>query len=466
VTCDLWGDAGWCRGNAILELTANDPQGFEVAIRGDLNGIPFTCGSSCSVPLPEGIGTANYVAISMSGRSASGSSTWQRDVTPPDLNLILPPADGRNGWRVSEVDVSAIATDAISGLSSLTGSADEGVTWIPFPFHFTNGVHPISAYARDMAGNEATVSEMIRVDTVAPVAQITSHLSEAAVQGDVLLAGRLQDITSGVAGGELSLDGGATWQAVSMDGGDAWSFVWRSSEAPNGKYALLMRGQDQAGNIGGPAALTLVVDNAPPCVSIAERWWIWETGKLKVSPNHFPIASVKATIRDPQNRWPEVVMNFDPEKIPAAVSWDRRFADGTLAPSGWYRVVVIACDVHDLCGSDEGRIEIPFVAASTSTLTPSPTATTTMTPLATLTATQEPATPTPVLAVPSPEITPKPTQPALSIPFWQLPGLLGLFLAIASASVVDPRPAALNRLRESIRIISQQNDINSSRDDE
>jgi hypothetical protein len=44
--------------------------------------------------------------------------------------------------------------------------------------------------------------------------------------------------------------------------------------------------------------------------------------------------------------------------------------------------------------------------------------------------------------------------------------LLGLFLAISSASVVDPRPAALNRLRESIYLISKQKDIDSSKDDE
>jgi hypothetical protein len=104
VVCDLWGDAGWCRGNETLELTASDPQGFDVTITGDLNGVPFTCGSSCDLPLPEGTGTANYTVTSTSGRTASGLSTWQRDGTPPDLEVSLPPVDGRNGWHVSEVD--------------------------------------------------------------------------------------------------------------------------------------------------------------------------------------------------------------------------------------------------------------------------------------------------------------------------------------------------------------------------
>ena len=203
----------------------------------------------------------------------------------------------------------------------------------------------------------------------------------------------------------------------------------------------------------------MVVDNGPPAVSITERWWIWEVGKLKVSPNHFPIASVKVTIRDPQNRWPAVVMSFDPDKDTDSISWNRRFADGTLAPSGEYPVVAVACDIHDLCGRDTGIIVIPTMATSTATMTPSPTATMTQTPYATSTATQKPPTPTPVLVTPSPE---KPAQPVRTLfPLWQLIGLLGLFMVIASASVVDPRPAALDRLRETFKMISARSENNS-----
>ncbi|MDP1624691.1 MAG: Ig-like domain-containing protein, partial [bacterium] len=334
------------------------------------------------------------------------------------------------------------------------------------PFHLTDGVHPVVAHARDVAGNEAMANEVIHVDTVPPVSQFTSHSNGEVVQGSVLLTGSLEDMTSGTDGGELSIDGGNTWQAVSMGTGDTWSFTWQSNEVPNGQYTLQMHGLDQAGNVGGPASITLVVDNGPPSVSITERWWIWEAGELKVSPNHFPIASVQVTIRDPQNRWPAVVMSFDPDTSTDSMSWNRHFADGTLAPSGEYPVVAVACDIHDLCGRDTGIIVIPTMATSTVTVTPSPTATPTLTPQATFTATQMPATPTPVMVVPSPEIPSEPIQARGSIPFWQLLGLLGLFLVIASASVVDPRPAALDRLRESVDQISNQNVINSSKNDE
>jgi len=455
VVCDLWGDAGWCRGEETLELNASDLQGFDVTITGDLNGEMFNCGASCDLPLPEGLGTANYTVTSTSGRTASSASAWQRDGTPPDLVVILPPVDGRPGWYVSEVDLSASATDTISGLSILHGSSDDGATWVSFPIHFADGDHQALIHARDVAGNEVTVSRRIRVDTVSPVVQITSHFNGDVVQGNVQLSGNMKDQTSGPEGGEISIDGGNTWQPVLLEAG-SWSFVWRSGEVPNGEYIIQMRGTDRAGNDSNVSTVSLTVDNAPPAVSITERWWIWESGTLKVSSNHFPIARIQVTIRDTQKRWQEVVLDFDPGKNSYLLKWDRRFGDGTLAPAGEYPVLAEACDVNGLCGQDVGRIVIPEMATSTATLTPSPTATNTLMPSVTPVATQIVPMPNLILNTPIPEEQPKPAQS--SLPLWQIIGLLGMFMVIASASVVDPRPKALKRLGETFKMMSQSKD--------
>jgi len=452
VVCDLWGDAGWCRGNETLELTASDPQGFDVTITGDLNGISFACGSSCNLPLQEGTGIANYTVTSTSGRTASGSSTWRRDGTPPDLEISLPPVDGRNGWYVSEVDVFATATEVISGLSSLLTSTDSGASWVTLPIHLIDGPHSVLIDARDVAGNEVTVSQIIHIDTIPPIAQIISHSNGEVVRGNVRFIGNLVDGTSGPEGGEISSDGGNTWQAISMGTGDGWSYIWHSGEVPNGEYTIQMRGIDHAGNFGDVVSVTVIVDNGPPAVSITERWWIWESGQLKVSTNHFPIANIRLTIRDPQNRWPAVRLNFDPGKNSYIVKWDRRFGDGTLAPVGEYPVLAEACDVNGLCGQDAGRIVIPEVATSTATLTPSPTATSTLISSVTPATTQVPSAPTLILITPIAERTPESIH--FSLPLWQIIGLLGLFMVIASASVVDPRPKALERLGETFKSMS------------
>jgi hypothetical protein len=453
VVCDLWGDAGWCRGEETLELTASDPQGFNVTISGDLNGDPFTCGSSCDLPLPEGTGIADYTVTSTSGRTASGTSAWKRDGTPPDLEISLPPVDGRNGWYVSEVDLSASATDAISGLSILNGSLDGGTTWISFPVHFTDGDYLALIHARDVAGNEVAVSRKIRVDTTDPIVQITSNSNNDVVQGDVRLSGSLEDATSGPEGSEISVDGGVTWQPALLVAGN-WSYIWDSGEVPNGNYTIQVRGMDRAGNDSDVSTISLTVDNAPPAVSITEWWWIWESGTLKVSSNHFPIATIQVTIRDPQKRWKEVVLEFDPGRNSYLVKWDRRFGDGTLAPAGEYPVLAVACDVNGLCGQDTGRIVIPEMATSTATLTPYPTETSTLMPSITSTATHVPPTPTLVLETSTPEEISEPARS--SLPLWQIIGLLGLFMVIASASVVDPRPKALKRLGETFKVMSAQ----------
>jgi len=464
VVCDLWGDLGWCRGNESLELTAGDPQGFSIRIYGDLKGNAFTCGSSCSMPLPEGVGTANYSATSTSGRTANGSSAWLRDVAPPNLNLILPPLDGKNGWYISEVNLSANATDTISGLDSMTGSMDEGATWNSFPLHISDGVYAVAGRARDLAGNEAAVTDVIHVDIVPPISSFTSHSNGEVVHGNVNLSGKSEDETSGPASGELSLDEGTIWQPVAMDADRVWSFAWDTTGLLNGSYTIIMRATDEAGNQGDAAQIVLLVDNLPPSVSLTDRWWIWETGKLQVSPNYFPIASVNMIIRDPQNRWPAVILDFDPDKIPSFISWDQRFADGTLAPSGEYRVLVVACDIHDLCSNDSGIIAIPYVATSTITLTPSPAATLTAALQDTSTEIVKPVLPTPGYIAPLLELTPAPVQSVSSLPLWQVIGLGGLMLALASASLVDPRPAALDRLTESIHQTSARNDSDPSKD--
>jgi hypothetical protein len=459
VVCDLWGDALWCRGDEVLELFASDPQGYAVTIQGDLNGEPFTCGSSCSLSLPEGVGTANYTAISESGRTASGSSTWQRDGTPPTINWVLPLVDGRNGWYVSQVEVSATASDGISGLYSLEGSPDGGGTWSNFPFQLSDGTHEIQAHARDAAGNEAGQTRSVKVDTVPPVSEITSHSNGDMVQGEVLLGGNVNDLISGVERVEVSLDDGTTWQRGTVGSGNAWTFPWNAAEIPNGEYTLQVRAVDQAGNVGDVDTVTLMVSNGPPFVSITERWWIWEKGELEVQATHFPLASVSVTIGDPQDRWKELVLEFDPDRVPKTVSWDRRFGDGTLAPPGEYLVEAEVCDVHGLCASDTGVIMIPMPATATTTPTVTSTSTPTRTPRPTFTATATPTVePMVVLTTVS---TPIPIA-SHQAPFWQVLGLLGLFLVISSVSVIDPRPKALDRLRETIRLM-MDGDIDRSK---
>jgi hypothetical protein len=202
----------------------------------------------------------------------------------------------------------------------------------------------------------------------------------------------------------------------------------------------------------------------PPAVSLTEHWWIWESGVLHVTPKTYPIASVMLTISDPQDRWPAVTLEIDPRKESELVVWNRRFADGTLAPSGEYPVQVRVCDDHNLCANAVGRISVPDGIWPTLTWTSTPTTISTMLPSATPTRTRIPVSPTPVLIVPSPKPN-TPTSHPTQWPLWQILGLVGLMIVIASTSVVDPRPMAMRRLGEVMEQIANRKQIDSSQDE-
>jgi hypothetical protein len=164
----------------------------------------------------------------------------------------------------------------------------------------------------------------------------------------------------------------------------------------------------------------------------------------------FSVGEIKVTISDPQGRWPSVVLTYNPSTTSFDLTWDRRFSDGTLAPSGTYHVSVVACDIHGNCASDRGVINIPFIAPIPPTATPSPIPS--PTPISTMTAvpsptphvqTVAPQTPLVDFAEPEPEqlITAEPNTPVL--PILAVVCLIALMWAISSAAMADPRPMAI-----------------------
>jgi hypothetical protein len=180
----------------------------------------------------------------------------------------------------------------------------------------------------------------------------------------------------------------------------------------------------------------------PPFVSLTARWWIWEAGDLHIAARTWPLEGVKVEIADPEGYWETLIWEYRPEKAPKEIKWDRYWGEGVLAAPGEYLVRVKVCDDHGLCSSARGLILIPDYLVQTETATPSATYT------ATMTVTSVPTETAVVLPTPTKIILPQVEEIVEKKPFpwWQLLGLLSLMLMIASASVVDPRPKAIQRL--------------------
>jgi hypothetical protein len=274
--------------------------------------------------------------------------------------------------------------------------------------------------------------------------------------GIVKLHGQSSDTLSGLHEVDVSTDGGATWNAAALSG-DTWSYDWDTTTLQNGIYTVKIRGIDVAGNRENPVPLTLLVDNFPPHVRITDSWWIWESGEIKVSTNAFPIGEIKVTISDPEGRWPAVVLTYNPTTTSTDLTWDRRFSDGTLAPSGNYQVRVLACDIYGNCASDHGVIKIPFIAPIPATATPFPVSS--PTPLPTMTALPSPLphlqTAVPQISLIDP-VEPESEQPIIEelvaplFPILAVVSLITLMWVLSAAALADPRPKAILAIAKTI----------------
>ncbi len=403
----------------------------------------------------------------------AGWETWSAvqtikvDTLQPELAMTPTGTQGGGGYFRSAVTVSLVGTDLGSGLALVEYRLDGG-EWVSAD-HLTistDGDHGLEWRVTDNAGNLTTTVTVVHIDTIPPVATFIMPPPDSTtrVQEAISLGGNVFDVGSGVEHVELSLDEGKTWKMLPLVN-EIWRYDWVTLGIPNGTYRVTARAWDLAGNMQTPGtSITLIVDNRPPFIAVQEHWFVWESGWLHVDEKDgMPLENVRITIRDPQGRWPEAFWNYAPDKVPETVSWDGRFADGILAPVGEYEVIAEARDVYGHRASDRGVIVVPFVSAATATLTPivmvtpSPTSTITAVPTRHIVPTKTAIATTVPMEIPVPQPVQAPVKRSLML--WPAVGLIGLLMALASASLTDHRPQALRRIKETFDQIVAQNKL-------
>jgi hypothetical protein len=454
------GVGGWYVSAANVSGMGSDAVSGVAAVEVSINSGAW---QPATVSLPDGIFQVQARVIDLAGWSAlSPVQTVRVDTTQPGLTMTASGTKGGGDYFRSAVTVSLVAEDAGSGVALVEYRLD-GRDWVvgSTVSITANGAHGLEGRVTDQAGNVSLRVMAVHIDTIPPVAtfMMPAPGSTTPGRGVVGLGGKVSDVGSGVAGVELSLDNGKTWQALTLVN-EIWRYYWYTPTLPNGSYPVVVRARDIAGNVQSPGtAAIILVANHPPLVDVQERWHIWESGSVSVRENgDVPVDGVRVTIRDPLGRWPAVVQEYSSRNLPGSIAWNRRFGDGTLAPSGEYEVVVEAWDGYGNEASDKGVIVIPFVAGATVTTTPvvppspSPTvANKTSTPTKVVTPTQI-VMPTTVPTT-QPTLEPVLEQPDKSLSFWPVVGLLGMMLALASAAVADGRPRALACMKETFNQI-------------
>jgi hypothetical protein len=263
LNCTQPGSNGWCMGNLSLDLSASDPQGSQVIISGDVNGIVFVCpvgATTCSIPLSEGAGNANYrVDAASTGLFAIGTTTYLLDSSTPQLNGSVSGVVGTNGWYKSNVTLTVAASDAVSGIASTSATIDdESQTVYSAPIVLTDGIHTVVLTTTDNAGHVTQTTQTFNIDTVTPVLNVSLSGSMGTNNwyiSDVTVTPSASDSGSGLASLEATIDGGP------------WTVVNNPLPFTDGIHSFQFRATDNAGNITESGG-TLNIDTTTPALNL------------------------------------------------------------------------------------------------------------------------------------------------------------------------------------------------------
>ncbi|HSW22912.1 MAG TPA: Ig-like domain-containing protein, partial [Burkholderiaceae bacterium] len=195
--------------------------------------------------------------------------------------------------------VTSDPTLAIAGTNMALGageavqvSLDNGVTWqavtqltgTTWSFDNTastlaNGSHTFQTRVIDAVGNPGmTSSQTVVIDSAAPLAisAITAITTDSGASSSdfttsdstLLVGGSNSPLAAGESV-QISLNGGATWQAVTQLTGTSWSFDNTASPLASGSHSFQTRVIDLAGNAGSASSQSVVIDTAAPGASSA-----------------------------------------------------------------------------------------------------------------------------------------------------------------------------------------------------
>lgn len=227
--------------------------------------------------LANGFHTISAVARNLSGTITTTTTITvgvnngaPADRTPPAVAFAKPiPGATVTGT----VAVSALVSDSVgvAGVQFKVDTTDVGAEDTLAPYTATwntagvaNGLHTVTAVARDTAGNITTVTITTAVnnststaDRTPPTAAISSPRAGATVSGTISVSASASDGV-GVAGVQFLIDG---IRLGSEDTTDPYSAVWNTTGLANGLHTVSAAGRDGPGNMI-TVTITTAVNNS------------------------------------------------------------------------------------------------------------------------------------------------------------------------------------------------------------
>jgi hypothetical protein len=253
------GSNGWFVSTGTDTITTADEVSGIASVKYVLDG-----GSAADYAGPfavtgEGIHTIAVTVTDNAGNVTTDTQTIKVDAVKPSVSQSFSGTAGNNGWYVSGGNTTVTATDVTSGVAGVTWQLDGGpLNNYTVPFAVTgDGTHTVTVTVTDVAGNVATSSQTLTIDTVAPVT--TDSLSGTLgnngwyTSGSVGVSLSAADATSGVAATYYSVDGGAQQTyggALSVSG--------------EGSHSVTFYSVDSAGNMEMTGSDSFKIDGVNP----------------------------------------------------------------------------------------------------------------------------------------------------------------------------------------------------------
>jgi hypothetical protein len=192
----------------------------------------------------------------MAGNVTNQTANVKVDLQGPAIQLNTIGTSGRNSWYTSpEVNVLADVTDLFSGVSETEVRLDGGIWRAGSEITIQGeGAHQVEFRSTDRAGNTSTRSQIVQIDSVAPVINLgvdalaglnSWYRSKATVTAEAI------DKVSGVAQTEISVDGGD------------WELTNEVELDSDGVHQLEFRAMDKAGNLA-TLSKTIKIDQHDP----------------------------------------------------------------------------------------------------------------------------------------------------------------------------------------------------------
>ena len=359
------GGNGWLVSPVSVTLSAKDALSGVRSITWRLDGGTATTYGEPARIAANGTRTFEYRATDKAGiREAWKSVVFKIDTKAPVITLA--PAgtagDAEGTWR-GPVSIATAIKDATSGVAAMRFSIDGGepAALGTDPIKVKgDGPHTVTVTATDKAGNKATATLDLIIDTTAPVVEVPAAAEtvptvspngdrsgdEVALPFSVSEAGA---ITAVITGADAAV---VRTIAVPTTGGEG-ELAWdgrtdAGTPAPDGRYTVTLTPRDRAGNTGKPATTEIDVYAALQALTRTPKVFFpqdADTLAQKSTASFTLLAPASVTIRVIDKDGTVVRTGITDKALPAGPatwSWNGKTDAGAFAPRGAYRIVVAA----------------------------------------------------------------------------------------------------------------------------